>query len=573
MRNIIKKINIISGIYSVVGFIFGTLLFYILEKIDISSNNREYLGLVIIIFFITNLLLIDIKRDKESNTIAITSWIPILVSLILSILYYFVIRVNIENYQNLHYYNGYETYLGFSLILIYIVIIIYIKSFFISKPRKIIEIFSYKNLLTIFVEYNFKISSSFMVLGSFWIILSLWSILFKLININIFYNIFFDYSIYIPLVLSSTIYFTVYGLVNHVTITLKNIKSRLSFLQLFLEIISVFLILFIVFLPIMGPQKIFKTGYSSIIMLTLNGIGLTLIQFIDFRDKNIIKIRKYLVTSFIVLEPIFSFLAFYSITLRINQYGISPQRFMAVIIILLFTIFNISYLYTVIKNRLNWKESIEKQTPYLVIVSVFIIFLTITPILNPYEISVKSQMAIFGNNIEKLDLISLKFKFSKPGLVAFNKLKIKYKDDKKAMELISKVDKCKREWSCKIGKEGEESELINTPKAPTILNIHSEGKYPENIEKLLNKYYKSPNNYRNATIIVKEFLSDYPGKEIIVINNMFLMGYYRNYIAIFVKNDKNQYTLLEETILSKSTIIDIKNIKLIEKRIYTIDKE
>jgi hypothetical protein len=393
--------------------------------------------------------------------------------------------------------------------------------------------------------------------------------LFKLIDVNFFFNIFFDNK-FTPIVLSTTIFFMIYGTISKKELIFNKLLSALSSFQIFLELISSFLILFMIFLPIMGPQKIFNTGYSSVIMLSLNIIGLVLIQFINFENIDISKFRKWLITSYVLLEPIFSILAMYSMFLRINQYGFSPQRFIAFIIILLFTIFNFSYFYAVIKYKLDWKTCLNKQTPYLVIISVFILFLTITPILNPYEISVKSQISRYGNNIEKLDLLSLKFKLSKPGKEAFKEIKKKYKDDKKAMLIIEKVDKCSSYWNCDDVHHATANKYIE-PKI--VFNIYPKGaKEPDNFKSLMNKYYSSSSYYQYSHFIIKDLIQEYNGEEIIVVNYSWIMGKQLIYQAIFVKNQKNEYELLNEHIFRGKNFnsIDFENIELIKEDNYKI---
>lgn len=567
IRKLIRKLDIISGIYAVFGAIFGSLIYYIMNNSDFLSNNQGYSVLVITIFFTTNILLLNINKNENKKIKIINLYPALISSILLSLFYYLLVKTNIENYPNIHYYsNDYQPYLGFSLFFIYVITILYIKSFITTTSKKLNNIFNYEKLLNILMEYNIKVSSSFLILGGIWIILALWATLFKLIDIDFFYNALF-HNTFIPFVLSTTIFFGVYGIVNKIKLTINKLIFKISALQFFLEIISAFLILFIIFLPIMGPKKIFSTGYSSAIMLTLNGIGLILIQFINFENKNISNFRKYLITSFVVLEPIFSFLALYSIMVRVNQYGFSPQRFIALIIILIFNMLNLSYLYAVIKAKLLWRVNIKKYSPYLAMISAVILLLTITPLLNPYEISVKSQLSNFGNNIEKLDLVALKFKLSKPGINAFNNLKTKFKNDKKAMKLITKVDKCKSLWGCHNSTTTNISKY-HTP--PIVLNIFpSTEKEPDGLRELLKKTYKQDYNYRNADIIIKDFLPDYKGKEIVFIKNIYFMNSYRNYMAVFIKNKQNKYQLLRETILAKNAIIKPNDFKLIKEINYT----
>jgi len=561
-KRIIKKLDIVSGIYALWGFIFGSVTYYILLKSSLTESNKGYFFLIWTIFSITNLLLIKIKKSdtEKLNIKFIFLKTSLISSIILASLYYLIIKTNIENYPSKYYYSSdYEPYMVFSLILTYIILIIYIKSFISLKERTINKIFSYDRLINLLIEYSFKINSSLLILGGVWIILGLWAVLFKLIDINFFYNLLFD-NTYSPLVLSTTVYFVVYGMINKLEVRLNKFLSRLSALQFFLEIISAFLILFIVFLPIMGPKKIFNTGYSSVIMLLLNTIGLILIQFINFEKKDIAIWRKWLITSFVILEPIFSFLAMYSIMIRINQYGFTTQRFIAFIIILIFNILNLSYFYAVIKGKLSWRVYIKKQTPYLTVLSVFILLLTITPLLNPYEISVRSQISKFGNNIEKLDLRALKFKLSIPGKDAFKKLKIKYKNDKKAMKRIKEIEDCKSYWNCNKSHSKHKTSLQ--------LKIHpNTEKQTKNLEITLNKYYKYVSNYRNSNIIIKDFLPEYKDKEIVVVNRVWIMGNYKLYQAIFVRKTKsNEYELLREDIFENNNKIDYENFKLMEKK-------
>jgi len=125
-----------------------------------------------------------------------------------------------------------------------------------------------------------------------------------------------------------------------------------------------------------------------------------------------------------VILAIFAFLSAYSLGLRINQYGLTPDRVFAGIGVAISVCFGISYLLANF-GRGGFMVNIERANIGMAFVKAAVFFAVLTPIANPSKLSVNSQTGrLLANKItpEKFDWHALRFETGKYGTMALVRL-------------------------------------------------------------------------------------------------------------------------------------------------------
>ena len=95
--------------------------------------------------------------------------------------------------------------------------------------------------------------------------------------------------------------------------------------------------------------------------------------------------------ALLALLPVFTGLAFYATGLRILQYGLTPERINAVVVVFVLGLYAVLYCYAVIRHRQDWPATIQGVNPMLAAVVVAAAILIQTPVIDAYRISAAGQ--------------------------------------------------------------------------------------------------------------------------------------------------------------------------------------
>ncbi|MHA1543970.1 MAG: DUF4153 domain-containing protein [Alphaproteobacteria bacterium] len=245
--------------------------------------------------------------------------------------------------------------------------------------------FSWNNILTLGIASIF----SWLTWSVFW----LWGMLFKLIEINIFHDL-FNKNWFIW-----TVYFGFWALgiaflrdQEKLLLTFRKIIVVFSkFLGLFLGAVA---ILFLAFLPFTGIEILWKMENTSVILLSIVMVAVFLINAVIQDGDHLAQVKKwqnFLFMGVCLTLPVYAGLAFYGLEVRVEQYGLTPARVFGWAVILGAILVVFGYAFSVFRDRLKWADRVIKLNPLLAVGVVIIAIVVHIPPLNPYGLSASNQ--------------------------------------------------------------------------------------------------------------------------------------------------------------------------------------
>jgi hypothetical protein len=259
------------------------------------------------------------------------------------------------------------------------------------------------------------------------LLLKLWGQLFLMLGIEFFERHFWSklfLCFSLPLVFALGMY-----LAARSEKVIGQMRSMLlSACGLLLPLIALISVLFTLTLPFTGLARIWATGYSTPILLVLAGAQLFLLNGV-FQDG--VQPRPYpkWLTHFIELSllclPILAALAFYSSWLRVEQYALSPLRFIALALAVLCSLYGLAAVWAVALRSPVWLGNLRVTNPALALLFCGLVVLINTPLLDPVRLSVDDQVRrLLDGRIkaEAFDANNLRFGLEKAGQEAYAKL-------------------------------------------------------------------------------------------------------------------------------------------------------
>ncbi len=239
----------------------------------------------------------------------------------------------------------------------------------------------------------FIIATGFLLLGLYWTLVLLWAELFNVLGVSFFRDVFYS----APFTHMTS--YTAFGLgvavgkeSDWVINTLRSITLRMF--RMLMPLLAFIALLFLAALPFTGLQPLWGTKAASPLLLTLLLLSVLFINAV-FQDGS--GERPYLlwvrrgVEGMLFVMPVFAGLMLYSIGLRIQQYGLTPDRFYAVLAGIVFSLYGLGYAVAVIRRETVWIGLIR---PINIGVALFVVVLAIavhSPILDPLDWSARNQ--------------------------------------------------------------------------------------------------------------------------------------------------------------------------------------
>jgi hypothetical protein len=223
-------------------------------------------------------------------------------------------------------------------------------------------------------------------------------------------------------------------------------KIRSVFFALFkvmAYLAAAIVILFAISLPF-SWQGLFGNDSTSIILLSLVGVSILLLNtLVDEESKPIAVWSNRIFRVQIALLSVFSLLSIYAIIVRIQQYGLMPNRIVALSIAIMLGLYSISYGYQMLKRCGQWDKGIAASNPLLAIVWLGVLVALSTPLLDPVRLSVNSQLERLQSgktSVETFDFYALKYRLGKAGEEALEEIR-GWKDHQDYALLEKYIDK------------------------------------------------------------------------------------------------------------------------------------
>lgn len=240
----------------------------------------------------------------------------------------------------------------------------------------------------------FVVFFALVLTGVFSLLLLLWSKLFLMLGISFFAEQFGSRAficLSLPVVFSLAVRV---GLHNEKVIGMLR-GVLLAACHFLLPLITLITVLFTVTLPFTGVQKIWATGYSTPILLCLVGTYLFLLNGV-FQDGR--QSRPYpawlmrCVEAGLLCLPVLVGLAGYSSWLRVEQYGLSPRRFISLVLVAMFAAYSLAAVLAVAQRNAVWLHGLRRSNPALALAVCGVLVLINTPWFNGQAFSAADQV-------------------------------------------------------------------------------------------------------------------------------------------------------------------------------------
>ncbi|KAA0540933.1 DUF4153 domain-containing protein [Citrobacter freundii] len=267
----------------------------------------------------------------------------------------------------------------------------------------------------------------FVANGLFWLVLLLWSEMFKLVGIPFFSTLFFD---------TDWFGYVAFGLITALAVVLARTQSRLvtavqkllTFIATgLLPLVALLALMFILTLPFTGLEAISQRVSAAGLMSTLTLLLLLLIAIVREPQKEALPYPgalRDLIKCSLIVAPIYMLIAGWSLWVRIQQYGWTPERVYGVLVVVVLLVWSFGYLASILRRGRN---PLELQGPVILGVSLLALGLLVllsSPVIDAWRISVNSHMGLYHSGKIKPDQVSLYMldHSGKPGRAALEAL-------------------------------------------------------------------------------------------------------------------------------------------------------
>ena len=267
----------------------------------------------------------------------------------------------------------------------------------------------------------------FVANGLFWLVLLLWSEMFKLVGIPFFSTLFFD---------TDWFGYVAFGLITALAVVLARTQSRLvtavqkllTFIATgLLPLVALLALMFILTLPFTGLEAISQRVSAAGLMSTLTLLLLLLMAIVREPQKEALPYPgalRYLIKCALAVTPIYTLIAGWSLWVRIQQYGWTPERLYGVLVVVVLLVWSFGYLASILRRGRN---PLELQGLVILGVSLLALGLLVllsSPVIDAWRISVNSHMGLYHSGKIKPDQVSLYMldHSGKPGRAALEAL-------------------------------------------------------------------------------------------------------------------------------------------------------
>ncbi|WP_246500206.1 DUF4153 domain-containing protein [Pseudomonas cyclaminis] len=403
------------GFYLLIGLIQG-IVFYFSDQLYRLSETLFFVTYTVVLVGGTTLQLLGEKARQWRSLLPTLAFTLLMGGMTLSVCY------GLDHVGN-------NRWLINSWFISVVVLSYVCATFLLAWPAVKGQRWRYEDLFQQAWNSVFIVLYALILVGVFMLLLKLWGRLFLMLGIEFFERHFWSQlflCISLPLVFALGMY-----LGGRSEKIIGQMRGMLfSACGLLLPLIALISVLFTLTLPFTGLERIWATGYSTPILLVLAGVQLFLLNGVFQEGVQARPYPKWL-THFIELSllclPILAALAFYSSWLRVEQYALSPQRFVALAAALLCGLYGLAAVWAVALRSPVWLGNLRITNPALALLFCGLVVLINTPILDPVRLSVNDQVQRLldgRTKAEAFDAHYLRFGLEKAGEEAYAKLQV-----------------------------------------------------------------------------------------------------------------------------------------------------
>src|SRR5262245_44626058 len=247
----------------------------------------------------------------------------------------------------------------------------------------------------------------------------------------------------------------------------------LTLLSWLLPILTLMAVAFLLALPFTGLEPLWSTRRATSILLGAAAALAFLINaaYQDLRPENpvVAVIRYASIVAAVILVPLVA-LATYGLTLRVEQYGWTPERIIVSACIAVGACLALGYWLAVARPRVSLR-TLETTNIVAAFIILGAILALLTPIADPARLSVADQVARLESGRtppERLDFVFLRFGSGRYGVQALERLK--QKQDGSDAARISQMANEALSWRTRV-----EIRVTAQTRAVDIVVVHPKG--------------------------------------------------------------------------------------------------
>jgi hypothetical protein len=260
--------------------------------------------------------------------------------------------------------------------------------------------------------------------GAFWLLLFLASALFKLIGVDAIEKLVREPVFYFP---ATAVMFAAAVQLTDVRASLvRGVRTvALALLSWLLPLMALIAGAFLLTLPFTGLEPLWRTKSATAILLTADAflILLTNAAYQDGTETTAGMLKWAARLAGLLLVPI-TVLAAYGLSLRIGQYGLSPDRVIAAACVLVAAGYALGYAAAAVRPG-AWMKTLETTNIAMAFVVIAVLLALFTPLADPRRLSVGDQVArLKGGKVsaEAFDYTALRFQDGRYGRETLDRL-------------------------------------------------------------------------------------------------------------------------------------------------------
>jgi hypothetical protein len=267
-----------------------------------------------------------------------------------------------------------------------------------------------------------QLALSLAFLGAFWLLLFLGAGLFELLKITLISEI-ISKAPFISL--ASCIVFATAVHITDVRVSLITGARTMALILLswLLPLMALFAIAFLVTLVFTGLTPLWATGQATPMLITAGAVLVVLINaaYQDGDEERtpgtVLKLAVRLAS--LALVPV-ALISFYSVWLRVEQYGLTPDRVIALAFAAVGSIYAVGYATAALWPG-RWMQPLQLTNIIAAVAWVAVVASMLTPLADPYRLSVENQVNRLKSGrttLAKFDFDFLKFDAGRYGELA-----------------------------------------------------------------------------------------------------------------------------------------------------------
>lgn len=317
--------------------------------------------------------------------------------------------------------------------------------------------------------------------GIGWALLLVWGALFDVLGISFFSDLFARRT-FLYLVISTLFGFGMaLGRESEAVIgTLRRVTLLIA--QALLPFVSFVALLFTLTLPFTGLAPLWKTGDATPLVLSLLAFFTLSVNGVFEDGERAPSYPNWLLAVLriaIVTMPLFSGIAFYGTMIRIEQYGLTPDRVFALLFTSIASLYAIGYAFAALWRGVKWMELLRPVNVGTALALAVTAVLVQLPVLDPMRLSAENQLTRLLEQRVKaadFDYATLRFQLGRHGWKALEELANagQHPEHETIRTEVAHVKAAKNSWEARSRGREEAPAPLHFSVSPADLQVPSE---------------------------------------------------------------------------------------------------